>query len=364
MNKQLNFVHKVNKESDINLTPALVGLHGTGKTSRVRKYAQEQGKAFEVVLLSSMLPEDVLGIPRVDEGVTRRSIPDWAERAIEAPTVLFFDELDKAHEDVSAVVLTLLCDRAIHGKALHPETEIIVAMQPVDPQAWLASNTGLALSTRLVYFPIRADWSYLEDKYGLSLHELYGLGSHDLKLPIVETPEPRRVDWCLQAIMVNRKERVFEDDDAMIGFLSNVVGSGVAERVVMSAKEAIVLTPESIVEALNDDPKKVYSLEIEEVIALSPTLFRNGTKEALIEAVYYIHSRSNNAREEYKAFVRAFVESVEPGSYVEIRLTEEEWNDFVDTTAKRLAAYYLQKANRLNDIENLGLQQYVEANDV
>lgn len=134
------------------VAPCLYGPTGSGKTSRIERFAAEKfGGNLKKLLPGTSLPEDILGIPRVSGKYTRWFIPEMFKEVIENRGVLFIDELDKAREETHAALLTLISSREIRGERLHPQTVIVCAMQPVNKTRWLRSETGAALSARLVF---------------------------------------------------------------------------------------------------------------------------------------------------------------------------------------------------------------------
>jgi MoxR-like ATPase len=247
------------------IIPCLIGPTGSGKTARVRAYADATGRRIETLLLGTMLPEDVLGLPRVIDGVTRWSQPAWAARAVAEPTVLFLDELDKARPDVMATVLTLIASREIHGIPLHPATRIVAAMQPVDPDSWLATETGRALSARFCYIPITYDRARLSAAIGVDVS--------DLPTPPVPTPptlpipSDRQVEWAATVI---RAYATRETADAWARLLSGTLGEYAAVLTERVLADTAAVTPAAVAEAIADDPTLTEAMSIPELIAVLP----------------------------------------------------------------------------------------------
>lgn len=110
-----------------NVPVLLVGAPGTGKTAMVL----DRFDHCEVMLSSSMVEEDVAGIPYRDGKYDYRTIPASIRRLQEAAengktTCLFLDELDKARRSVADTLLTLVASRRC-GETLLPESTCIVA---------------------------------------------------------------------------------------------------------------------------------------------------------------------------------------------------------------------------------------------
>ena len=105
----------------------LVGAPGVGKTASV----QAQFDHAEVVLTSTLVEEDISGLPYREGDYDYRTIPALFRRLHDASsagrsTVLFLDELDKARRSVADTLLTLVASRKV-GNATLPEGTCIAA---------------------------------------------------------------------------------------------------------------------------------------------------------------------------------------------------------------------------------------------
>lgn len=137
------------------LTPCFYGESGSGKTARAFKLAQAMKLPLKTLILSACLPEDIGGVLRAEGQFSVWKVPDW----VNTPSMLFLDELDKAREDSTAAILSLLTSREIHGEKLHPDTVILCAMQPVDASEFRSTETGKALAARLLWLPVGQSFS-------------------------------------------------------------------------------------------------------------------------------------------------------------------------------------------------------------
>jgi len=185
-----------------NLRPCFVGPTGCGKTARVRDIAAALDRPVITLLLQTMLPEDLLGLPRVVRRETFWALPDWVRAAAERPHVLFLDELDKPRPEVVAAVLTLIWDLEVRGVRLHPDTIVVGAMQPVDRELWLSDETLRALAARLIFIPISAVEGYrrLADLSRLPWVAELADGEEAPAAPVLEKPSVRQLDCALGLI--------------------------------------------------------------------------------------------------------------------------------------------------------------------
>ena len=108
-----------------------VGAPGTGKTAII----QQSFDHAEIILTSTMVEEDMAGLPYRDGAYDFRTIPALFRRLHEADssgktTVLFLDELDKARRSVADTLLTLIASRKVGESSLPERTAIIAAANP------------------------------------------------------------------------------------------------------------------------------------------------------------------------------------------------------------------------------------------
>jgi hypothetical protein len=247
------------------IIPCLIGPTGSGKTARVRAYAEATGRRLETLLLGTMLPEDVLGLPRVIDGVTRWSQPSWAARATTEPTLIFADELDKARPDVMATILTLIASREVHGVPLHPASRIVAAMQPVDADSWLATETGRALSARMCFVPLTYDRARLTATLGIDVSDLPTPPVPTA--PILPIPSDRQIEW---AVGIIRAYATRETADAWAMLLAGTIGEYAPVLVERVLADSAAVTPGAVAEAVADDPTLADAMTIPELIALLP----------------------------------------------------------------------------------------------
>jgi len=121
----------------LNIVPHLIasrfpillrGRHGIGKSTIVYQLAKKEGLPVVERRASQMTEGDLLGLPKVEKGVTKWLAPDWLALACKKPVVLFLDEVDRATTEVRQGIFELCDSRKIAGNKLHKDTLIFAAV--------------------------------------------------------------------------------------------------------------------------------------------------------------------------------------------------------------------------------------------
>jgi hypothetical protein len=111
------------------------GAAGIGKTERVRAYAQQRELAFKEYLPAhDTTGENLSGIRIVENGRTRRALPDWLPQESDGPSVLFIDEVNRAPQSVQDGLLELIGSGTLSaaGYRLPTDASIVAAANPAD----------------------------------------------------------------------------------------------------------------------------------------------------------------------------------------------------------------------------------------
>lgn len=157
---------KIAKDLDINI--ALLGAHGRSKTSQVKEYAEEIGYQLNTIILSQIVPEDLIGLPLLseDKKTTVNALPKWADEACspKKKIILFFDEFSNAEKDVQSSILNLLESREICGKHLNKNTQIILAFNP-NSIAPTGKTLSKATRDRICIIPVKDNIKEFTDYY-------------------------------------------------------------------------------------------------------------------------------------------------------------------------------------------------------
>jgi len=104
------------------------GRHGIGKSTVVYQLAEQLGLPVVERRASQMTEGDLLGLPKVNKGVTQWLAPEWLHTACNKPVILFLDEVDRATMEVRQGIFELCDSRKIAGYTLHPDTIIFAAV--------------------------------------------------------------------------------------------------------------------------------------------------------------------------------------------------------------------------------------------
>lgn len=153
----------------VNQSVLIRGDHGIGKSAIVRQLSNHFKLPLIDVRLSQREAGDVIGLPLLEEGVTKFCPPDWVMRACREPVVLFLDELNRATPEVQQAVFELVLDRRMQGNELHPGTRVFSAINL--SQKYQTNEMDPALLDRFFvidFDPTPDDWFDYAKKTGIN----------------------------------------------------------------------------------------------------------------------------------------------------------------------------------------------------
>lgn len=116
---------------DIPFPVMLVGHTGVGKSEFIMENALKRGYKFTNIRLTEYSEGDIIGLPvRKEEGYTVFYPAKWFYDACKEPTVLLFDELNRASLEVRQAVFRIADSGSLGEHVLHPQTKIFAAINP------------------------------------------------------------------------------------------------------------------------------------------------------------------------------------------------------------------------------------------
>lgn len=146
------------------ITPMIVGAHGTGKSTGVREFAQENGYEFVDLRLGSMDVGDLLGLPDfTGTGKAKKTSfmpPDWFPINADSKGIIFLDEINRARRDVLQAVFQLVLDKKMHDKELPKQWYVVAAMNPDTEDYTVTDISDKALMDRFCHIKVTS--SYLD----------------------------------------------------------------------------------------------------------------------------------------------------------------------------------------------------------
>lgn len=134
------------------------GPPGIGKSSLVAQFAEQLGLACVSLLGSQLAPEDLIGVPMVEGGVSRFCPPSTIARA--EPYCLFLDELNACSHEVQKAFYSLIHERRI-GEYHLPEGSIVIGAGNRAQDSAIVKPMSSALLNRMVHVHLKVshrDW--------------------------------------------------------------------------------------------------------------------------------------------------------------------------------------------------------------
>lgn len=130
------------------------GAPGIGKSALVVEFAHSVGMNCISLLGSQLAPEDIIGVPKIEDGVSRFYPP--AQIAKEEPYCLFLDELNACSSEVQKAFYSLINDRCV-GEFVLPSGSVVIGAGNRAQDAAIVKPLSSALINRMVHVQLRAD---------------------------------------------------------------------------------------------------------------------------------------------------------------------------------------------------------------
>lgn len=115
--------------------PYIAGVPAIGKSSVVKQVAKQFNLKLITEYLSQKLPEDLTGLPSMNEKTNKAEYTPFSTFPLEGDEIpdgydgwlVFLDELSSSSEEIMAAVYSLILERTIGGRKLHPKALMVAA---------------------------------------------------------------------------------------------------------------------------------------------------------------------------------------------------------------------------------------------
>jgi len=145
------------------------GPPGIGKSALIEQFAHDVGIDCVSLLGSQLAPEDLIGVPRIEEGKSIFCPPRMIAR--DDPYLLFVDELNACSFEVQKAFYSLINDRRLGEYKLPAGSVVVGAGNRTQDQA-IVKPMSSALMNRMLHVELRASVrEWLDWAYAAGLHE-------------------------------------------------------------------------------------------------------------------------------------------------------------------------------------------------
>lgn len=168
------------------------GAPGIGKSALVEKFAAEVGLPCVSLLGSQLAPEDIIGIPQIQDDVSTFLPPKMIAR--KEPYVLFLDELNACSQEVQKAFYSLIHERRI-GEYHLPAGSIVIGAGNRAQDSAIVKTMSSALINRMFHVQLKADpaqwlnWAYEEGLHPWVINYITQRPDHLFSEP-AKTEEP------------------------------------------------------------------------------------------------------------------------------------------------------------------------------
>lgn len=130
------------------------GAPGIGKSSPVEAFADAVGLPCVSLLGSQLAPEDIIGIPQIQDGVSAFLPPKMIARR--EPYCLFLDELNACSQEVQKAFYSLIHERRV-GEYRLPRGSIVIGAGNRTQDGAIVKTMSSALINRMFHVELKAD---------------------------------------------------------------------------------------------------------------------------------------------------------------------------------------------------------------
>lgn len=142
------------------------GAPGIGKSSLVESFADSVGLPCVSLIGSQLAPEDIIGIPQIQDEVSTFLPPKMIAR--KEPYCLFLDELNACSQEVQKAFYSLIHERRV-GEYQLPQGSIVIGAGNRTQDSAIVKSMSSALVNRMFHVELKADseqwlvWAYEHD---------------------------------------------------------------------------------------------------------------------------------------------------------------------------------------------------------
>lgn len=130
------------------------GPPGIGKSSVINQFSKEVNMECVPLLGSQLLPEDLLGIPKIDGEVSRFVPPSLIYR--KESFCLFVDEMNIASSEVQKAFYSLILDKKV-GEYTLPKNSIVIGAGNRSQDSSLVKQMPSALINRMIHVHLKVN---------------------------------------------------------------------------------------------------------------------------------------------------------------------------------------------------------------
>jgi hypothetical protein len=134
----------------------LWGPPGVGKSSIVKKIAQDNDLELIDLRISQLAPTDIRGLPYVEDGLAKFAPPSFLPQ--EGRGILFVDEFNMASPSMMGIAQQLILDRQV-GDYKVPEGWFIIAAGNRAQDRAAVSQMPAPVANRFIHFEVESDLS-------------------------------------------------------------------------------------------------------------------------------------------------------------------------------------------------------------
>lgn len=237
LNQLLDFTVNESYSSSLKIPLWIWGKHGMGKTTAVKNWCKNNKVECICLHTSTQDPGDLIGVPYVENGMTKWGRPEWFPKDDGRKYVVFLDELNRANTDVLQCMLPFALEGKLHTHQLPQNAVVIAAGNPNTDDYSVTSVDDKALLSRFGHFILNTginEWKeyVTQEKFDISLLGAFNKsnspGFKHLTLSEIGVnvePDPRSLELVGKKLVKMNREQI---DSIGQDFVSMFLGAAFA----------------------------------------------------------------------------------------------------------------------------------------